>query len=89
MSTTGTPSPDPRLIPARTKWFALGALAVAAAAFLFIAIGGIGDNLVYYWGPRELRAAGSKAIGATAASVRRTRSVGASSTSSPRRPADT
>ena len=65
MSTAGTPSPDPRLIPARTKWFALGALAVAAAAFLFIAIGGIGDNLVYYWGPRELRAAGKKAIGAT------------------------
>ena len=65
MSTAGTPSPDPRLIPARTKWFALGALAVAAAAFLFIAIGGIGDNLVYYWGPRELRAAGNKAIGAT------------------------
>ena len=65
MSTAGTPLPDPRLSPARTKWFALGALAVAAAAFLFIAIGGIGDNLVYYWGPRELRAAGSKAIGAT------------------------
>jgi cytochrome c-type biogenesis protein CcmE len=43
----------------------LGALAVAAAAFLFIAIGGIGDNLVYYWGPKELRGAGSKAIGAT------------------------
>ena len=65
MSTAGTPMPDPRLSPARTKWFALGALAVAAAAFLFIAIGGIGDNLVYYWGPRELRAAGNKAIGAT------------------------
>jgi cytochrome c-type biogenesis protein CcmE len=65
MSTDGTPLPDPRLSPARTKWFALGALAVAAAAFLFIAIGGIGDNLVYYWGPKELRKAGSKAIGAT------------------------
>src|SRR5207253_10955527 len=37
----------------------------AAAAFLFIAIGGIGENLVYYWGPKELRAAGSKATGAT------------------------
>jgi len=64
MSEVGTPSPDPRLSPARTKWFALGALAVAAAAFLFIAIGGIGENLVYYWGPKELRAAGSKATGA-------------------------
>jgi cytochrome c-type biogenesis protein CcmE len=53
------------LSPARTKWFAFGALAVAAAAFLVIAIGGIGENLVYYWGPKELRAAGSKATGAT------------------------
>ena len=50
---------------ARTKWFAIGALAAAAAAFLAIAIGGIGENLVYYWGPRELRAAGDKAVGAT------------------------
>jgi cytochrome c-type biogenesis protein CcmE len=49
----------------KTKWFAIGALGVAAAAFLFIAIGGIGKNLVYYWGPKELRAAGAKAIGAT------------------------
>src|SRR2546421_4721498 len=65
MSEGATTPPDPRLIPARTKWFALGALAVAAAAFLFIAIGGIGENLVYYWGPKELRAAGSKATGAT------------------------
>jgi cytochrome c-type biogenesis protein CcmE len=65
MNTGGTPLPDPRLSPARTKWFAFGALAVAAAAFLFIAIGGIGDNLVYYWGPKELRGAGSKALGAT------------------------
>ena len=27
--------------------------------------GGIGKNLVYYWGPTELRAAGDKAVGAT------------------------
>jgi len=65
MNEAGIPSPDPRLSPARTKWFALGALAVATAAFLFIAIGGIGENLVYYWGPKELRAAGAKANGAT------------------------
>src|SRR5712664_2394966 len=64
MSEAGNPSRDPRLSSARTKWFALGALAIAAAAFLFIAIGGIGENLVYYWGPKELRAAGSKATGA-------------------------
>src|SRR6267143_5408732 len=65
MSEAGNPSRDPRLSSARTKWFALGALAIAAAAFLFIAIGGIGENLVYYWGPKELVAAGSKAAGAS------------------------
>jgi cytochrome c-type biogenesis protein CcmE len=49
----------------RTKWFAFGALAVAAVAFVIIAYGGIGENLVYYWGPGDLQAAGSKAVGAT------------------------
>lgn len=51
--------------PAKTKYFAIGALAVAAAAFVAITAGGIGENLVYYWGPTELREAGDKAIGAT------------------------
>ena len=55
----------PPVSRSRTKWFAFGALAVAAAAFAFITVGGIGDNLVYYWGPSELVAAGDKAIGAT------------------------
>jgi cytochrome c-type biogenesis protein CcmE len=49
----------------RMKWLALGALAVAAIAFAVITAGGLGENLVYYWGPKELRAAGDKAIGAT------------------------
>jgi cytochrome c-type biogenesis protein CcmE len=48
-----------------TRLFALGALLVAGAAFAIIAAGGIGKNLVYYWGPTELHAAGDKAIGAT------------------------
>jgi cytochrome c-type biogenesis protein CcmE len=47
------------------KVFAIGALAVAGLAFLVITLGGIGRNLVYYWGPTELRAAGPKAVGAT------------------------
>lgn len=51
--------------PRRPKWFAIGALAVAGAAFLAITLGGIGQNLVYYWGPTELRTAGDKAFGAT------------------------
>ena len=55
----------PPVSRSHTKWFAVGALAVAAAAFAFITIGGIGDNLVYYWGPSELVAAGNKAVGAT------------------------
>lgn len=55
----------PVLSPRRTKWFAIGALAVSGAALLVILLGGIGQNLVYYWGPSELRAAGDKAVGAT------------------------
>jgi cytochrome c-type biogenesis protein CcmE len=50
---------------ARTRWFAVAALAVAAAAFAVITVGGIGENLVYYWGPTELHRAGDKAIGAS------------------------
>ena len=57
--------PSPTLHPRRTKWFALGALAVAGVAFAIITVGGIGRNLVYYWGPTELLEAGSKAVGAT------------------------
>jgi cytochrome c-type biogenesis protein CcmE len=49
----------------RNRWFAVAALAVAAAAFAVITVGGIGENLVYYWGPTELHAAGDKAVGAT------------------------
>jgi cytochrome c-type biogenesis protein CcmE len=57
--------PAPTMHPARTKWFAFGALAIALAAFLVITVGGIGKNLVYYWGPTELHGAGDKAVGAT------------------------
>jgi cytochrome c-type biogenesis protein CcmE len=62
---TPVPVPGPTSSRGKTKWFAFGALGVAGAAFLFIAVGGIGENLVYYWGPKELRAAGAKALGAT------------------------
>jgi cytochrome c-type biogenesis protein CcmE len=47
------------------RWFLVGALAVAGLAFLLITAGGIGSNLVYYWGPTEVMAAGPKAVGAT------------------------
>jgi len=49
----------------RGRGFAVAALAAAAAAFLAITAGGIGQNLVYYWGPTELHAAGDKAVGAS------------------------
>jgi cytochrome c-type biogenesis protein CcmE len=49
----------------RGRWFAVGALAVAGAGFVAITAGGIGQNLVYYWGPTELKAAGDKAVGAS------------------------
>jgi len=44
------PSTAPRVARSRTKWIALAALAVAGGAFAFLTVGGIGDNLVYYWG---------------------------------------
>ena len=50
---------------ARRRWLTLGALAVAALGLLAISVGRLGENLVYYWGPSELQAAGPKAIGAT------------------------
>jgi cytochrome c-type biogenesis protein CcmE len=39
-------------------------LLVAMAAFGFLALGDLGDNLVYYWSPTELGEAGNKAMGA-------------------------
>ena len=39
------------------------ALAVAAAAFTYLAMSSVGENLVYYWSPSELRAEGSGAVG--------------------------
>jgi len=41
------------------KGFTIIALAVAAGALVWLALGGLGDNLVYYWTPTELRAAGT------------------------------
>jgi cytochrome c-type biogenesis protein CcmE len=51
--------------PAQTKYFAIGALVVAGIAFIALTVGGIGENLVYYWGPTELHQAGTRAVGAT------------------------
>ena len=64
-----SPAPDTGSLPVvprrRTRWFAAGALAVAGIAFVALTLGGIGTNLVYYWGPSDLAEAGEKAVGAT------------------------
>jgi cytochrome c-type biogenesis protein CcmE len=53
------------MAPKRTTLLAVGALLVAGAALGVISFGGIGKNLVYYWTPAEMLAAGNKAYGAT------------------------
>ena len=63
MSTSSTTALPP--ISPKTKIFAVVAIAIAGAAFAFISLGGLGENLVYYWGPTELRANADKAVGAT------------------------
>ncbi|MFN7145216.1 MAG: cytochrome c maturation protein CcmE [Myxococcota bacterium] len=47
------------------KLWAIGALSVAGAALAYIAMGDLGENLVYYWSPTEMAAQKEKAVGAT------------------------
>jgi cytochrome c-type biogenesis protein CcmE len=47
------------------KGFLFGAFAVALAGFVVLAWSGVNDNLVYYWTPADLLAAGDKSYGAT------------------------
>jgi len=49
----------------RERVYAAGALALGLGAVSVFAWGGLGKNLVYSWGPAELRAAGAAAQGAT------------------------
>ena len=49
----------------KTRRFMIAAFAVAAVAFIVIAAGSMNKNLVYYWTPTDLHAAGEKAYGAT------------------------
>ena len=49
----------------KSRFFMIGAFAVAAIAFALIAASGINENLVYYWTPTDLKANGEKAYGAT------------------------
>jgi cytochrome c-type biogenesis protein CcmE len=65
VTTTSTVIAVPARSTLRRRWLVVAALAVALIAFLLVTFGGLGQNLVYYWGPTELRAAGDQAIGAT------------------------
>lgn len=47
------------------RLYMLGALTVAALGLGFVSFGNIGENLVYYWDPTQLVAAGDKSVGAT------------------------
>ncbi len=50
---------------ARNRLLLVGALVVAAGALGFVALGNMGQNLVYYWSPKEMVAQGDRAYGAT------------------------
>lgn len=49
----------------RRRVLAVSALLISGGVLAFLAFGGIGDNLVYYWSPTELKASGSDAHGAS------------------------
>lgn len=47
----------------RRRLLLLASLLVSAGALAFMAVGNLGENLVYYWDPSELRRAGASAVG--------------------------
>jgi cytochrome c-type biogenesis protein CcmE len=49
----------------KNRLLALGALVVAGGALAYVALGNLGQNLVYYWTPGEMLAKGDEAYGAT------------------------
>lgn len=49
----------------RNRLLALGAVAVAGLAIAGVSLSQMGDNLVYYWTPKELLAQGTRAYGPT------------------------
>ena len=49
----------------RNLLIAVSALAIAGGALAFIAVGNLGENLVYYWSPSEMIAQSEKAYGPT------------------------
>jgi len=49
----------------RSRLALVAALVLVAGIVAVLALGGVGENLVYYWSPSELQAQGSAAKGAT------------------------
>lgn len=49
----------------RRRVTAAVSIAIAGGVMLFLALGRIGDDLVYYWSPSEIQEAGARAIGPT------------------------
>ena len=49
----------------RRRLLAVVTLLIAGGVMAYLALGGIGENLVYYWSPTELREAGPRAFGAS------------------------
>jgi cytochrome c-type biogenesis protein CcmE len=47
--------------PGRRRAAAVAALAAVVGAFAYLLYGGIGENLVYFWSPKELLARGTAA----------------------------
>jgi cytochrome c-type biogenesis protein CcmE len=50
---------------ARNRVIAVVSLLVAGTGLAFVAFGNIGENLVYYWSPKEMLAQGERAYGPT------------------------
>ncbi len=57
--------PAVSISPARLRLLAVITVVVAAGIFLWLMLGGMRRNLVYYWGPTQVEQAGPKAVGAT------------------------
>lgn len=49
----------------KRRALAVAAVLISGGALAFLAFSGIGESLVYYWNPTELKAAGPKAVGAS------------------------
>ena len=52
-------------LPKNAKILAISAVIIAGVGLALVTMGGLGDNLIFYWTPTEMKAAGEKAYGAT------------------------